>query len=333
MNYPPEISVIMPVYNGEKYLREAIDSILNQTFSDFEFIILNDGSTDKTEEIILSYSDPRIVYVKNEENLQIVKTLNKGIALAKGKYIARMDADDVSVPERLFMQHHYLTCNPNVDLCSTFVETFGGFKNKWSYPTCHEDIKVAMLFFSPIAHAAIMCKSSLLKNCFYNDEYNKAEDYYLWSELIKNYTFSVIPQYLYLYRQHEDMTCVKANPLQLSRANQVRKKLLADFGLNYAEDEFDLHVSIGRYKRVDFIDAEEWFIKILAHNDKVKFYEEYALKKFIAKHWLRIVNQNSERGVRVLFYYFLKSRLPAIKKPFPIFKFFIKCMIKKKARI
>ena len=98
------VSVIMPVYNGAMYLNEAITSILGQTYSNFEFIIINDGSTDRSEEIILSFSDSRIVYVKNPENYRLIKTLNLGFSMAKGRYIARMDADDISHPDRLLKQ-------------------------------------------------------------------------------------------------------------------------------------------------------------------------------------------------------------------------------------
>ena len=116
----PVISVILPVYNAERFLREAIDSVLKQTFVDFEFIILNDGSTDKTEDIILSYKDPRIRYVKNEKNLKLIKTLNKGVDMARGKYIARMDADDISLPERFEKEVAYLEAHPDVAVVSCY---------------------------------------------------------------------------------------------------------------------------------------------------------------------------------------------------------------------
>jgi len=115
----PAVSVVMPVYNGEKYLRESIDSILNQTYTDYEFIIVNDGSNDKTEEIILSYNDNRIRYIKNEKNLQIVKSLNRGIELAKGRYIARMDADDISLPRRFEKQITFMENNLEIGVCGT----------------------------------------------------------------------------------------------------------------------------------------------------------------------------------------------------------------------
>ena len=107
----PKISVIMPAYNAEKYIAEAIDSILGQTFGDFEFIILNDCSTDRTEEIILSYDDPRIVYLKNEQNMGVAATLNKGLAIAKGEYIAFLDADDYWAPEKLKKQIAFMQEN------------------------------------------------------------------------------------------------------------------------------------------------------------------------------------------------------------------------------
>ena len=119
-----QVTVLMPVYNAEQYLREAIGSILHQTFTDFEFIIINDGSTDRSEEIIKSYTDTRIRYYKNESNLKLIATLNKGFDLAGGKYIARMDADDISLPNRLQLQFELMEKNPEVGLCGTWFENF-----------------------------------------------------------------------------------------------------------------------------------------------------------------------------------------------------------------
>lgn len=116
------VSVILPAYNAERFLKESIDSILAQTYRNFELIVLNDGSTDRTEEIVLSYSDPRIRYVKNEQNLKLIKTLNKGIDLAKGEYIARMDADDVSLPTRFEEEVYKFEEDPTLGIVSCFSE-------------------------------------------------------------------------------------------------------------------------------------------------------------------------------------------------------------------
>ena len=118
----PKITVLMPVYNGEKYLRESVDSILNQTFTDFELLIINDGSTDSSMEILNSYSDSRIRIVTNEVNLRLIKTLNKGIDLATGEYIARMDCDDIADPKRLEIQLQYMEKHPDVAVCGTGVK-------------------------------------------------------------------------------------------------------------------------------------------------------------------------------------------------------------------
>src|SRR5574344_639787 len=111
----PKISVVMPVYNtDETFLRESIESILNQSFKDFEFIIINDGSTNNAEDVILSYKDERIRYYKNDINLKLIKTLNRGLLLAEGEYIARMDSDDISLPTRFQTQVEFLGKNPNI---------------------------------------------------------------------------------------------------------------------------------------------------------------------------------------------------------------------------
>ena len=133
---PPLISVILPAYNAERFLEEAIDSILAQTYKNFELIVLNDGSTDRTEEIILSYNDPRIRYIKNESNLKLIKTLNKGIALARGKYIARMDADDISLPTRFEKEIEFMEIHPDIGVCSSkVIHLFSNRKTIFSYRT------------------------------------------------------------------------------------------------------------------------------------------------------------------------------------------------------
>lgn len=187
MNNTPQISVLMPAYNAEQYLREAIDSVLAQTFTDFEFIIINDGSTDQTEEIILSYADPRIVYVKNEVNLKLIKTLNKGIDLAKGKYIARMDADDICMPERFAVQYKFMEENQDVEACSSQMYLLIG--DKISKSTALPKLspvgcRFCAMFIAPFSHPATFLKASILKQFKYTecDGYLHIEDFVLWSD-------------------------------------------------------------------------------------------------------------------------------------------------------
>ncbi|HOL87585.1 MAG TPA: glycosyltransferase family 2 protein, partial [Defluviitoga tunisiensis] len=236
----PMISVIMPVYNGEKYLPEAIESILNQTYKNFEFIIINDGSTDRTEEIILSYKDDRIIYVKNEKNLQIVESLNKGINLAKGKYIARMDADDISLPKRLEKQIEFMEKNTHVGVCGTWMKTFGEKNEVWKMPISHDEIVVSMLFNSCIMHPTAVIRTKVLKenNLYYDQKYNKVEDYELWTRLVKYTQFANIPEILLKYRIFENDSSRKSYKEQQKKlSNLVRQNYLKSLGIDFTEKE------------------------------------------------------------------------------------------------
>ena len=151
----PIVTVLMSVYNGERYLNEAIDSILAQTFTDFEFLIIDDASTDSTPKILHSYDDPRIRIVTNEENLGLTKSLNKGLALAQGEYIARMDADDISLPERLMMQLNFLIDNKTVPLVGSgaiMIDEDGKSIGKMNLPILAEDNYTHLQFINCFVH-------------------------------------------------------------------------------------------------------------------------------------------------------------------------------------
>lgn len=201
----PVISVVMPVLNGEKYLRKAIESVLNQSFKDFEFIIINDGSTDTTEEIIKSYQDPRIVYIKNSSNKGLSVSFNIGIRIARGTYIARMDADDICVLDRLERQLSFLKNYSNIDIVgSSVILTDGEGRNlkQVNRPTNHMDIKWKSLFSTPVFHPTVFAKSEILKNNPYDESLSNSEDYELWSRLLftTNTQFANIDEPLLFYR-------------------------------------------------------------------------------------------------------------------------------------
>lgn len=215
----PLVSVVMSVYNGEKYLREAIDSILNQTFTDFEFIIINDGSTDGTLKIIKSYKDQRIVVI-SRENKGLVASLNEGIIKAKGKYIARQDADDKSDKVRLELQSRYLQQHKECVLVGSWIKIIN---EKSSVQGVHRlytediDIKRELLLRSPFAHGSVMMVKSKLpaRDSIYQDQFYPAEDYALWSELSANGLMYNLAKPLYLYRD---------NFLGISQTNAAQQK-------------------------------------------------------------------------------------------------------------
>ncbi|GAA4847806.1 glycosyltransferase [Algivirga pacifica] len=219
------LSVLMPVYNAAQFLRDAIQSILDQTYDNFEFLIINDGSTDQSEEIILSYQDPRIRYIKNEKNLGLIATLNKGIDLAKGKYIARMDADDIARPQR-FEKQLYFMQEQGVDVCGTAVKVFNykirsqAEKETWVFPQTHDDIRRMGLFQCPIAHPSVIFRKTSLR---YSREYKHAEDYYFWYLHLKNgYKFTNLPEVLLDYRLHDTNVSVLHQEEQGKNAKVIR---------------------------------------------------------------------------------------------------------------
>ena len=204
MQLKPIITVLMPVYNAEKYLREAIDSILAQTFEQFEFLIIDDGSTDSSIEIIRSYNDPRIRLVLNEENNGISYTLNRGIQLASTELIARMDADDISHPERLERQYAYVQRFPDCSLISCWVRYIsdeGRFLRIGGHNPDHYDY---LLLFTPagIFHPTVLYKkSAVMQAGLYGKKY--AEDFNLWCKLVREHKFVIIPEPLVDYRSSE----------------------------------------------------------------------------------------------------------------------------------
>jgi len=207
----PAVSVILPAYNCEKYIAKAIESVLHQTFTDLELIIINDGSTDKTEFAILAFTDQRIVYIRNETNKGLVFTLNRCIELAKGKYIARMDADDICLPERLAKQKNFLDQNENTGVVATTIEFINDKEEKtgiWDVDRqtiTKEQIKSKLLFQNCIAHPSVMMRAGLIKKLKYNDKQKNIEDYDLWLRILnRGISIVKINEPLLLYRVHED---------------------------------------------------------------------------------------------------------------------------------
>ena len=205
----PKVSVLTPIYNTEpEHLRQAIESILNQTFTDFEFIILNDSPWNtEIEDIVLAYKDARIKYVKNDKNIGISKSRNKLLSLASGEYLAIFDHDDISLPTRLEKQVDFLDKNPMVGLVSSNTEWFPGH-HKTNHPSDNLEIKKHLMFADVVAHTAMMVRKSVLydNNIKYEEQYSPAEDYKLVLTLVDYTMFHNIPEVLVRYRFLETNT-------------------------------------------------------------------------------------------------------------------------------
>jgi len=234
-NKYPLVSVIMPAYNAEKYIGEAIESILNQTFKDFEFIILDDCSTDKTWEIIQDYAkkDERIIAVRNEKNLNIALNRNKGVEMSKGKYIVWADADDISKPERIEKLVNYMESHPEVGICGSNFQSFSGNKLMDTREFFEEDnlLRKNIFKFSPVAQpTAIVRRECFNKVGKYNPSYPPAEDIDFSFRVGEFFKFGNIPEVLLMYREHPNSATYTRTRKQIASTLEVRSKYLkSDF--------------------------------------------------------------------------------------------------------
>ena len=265
----PKVSVIMPVYNEtENVLRYAINSILKQTFTDFELIIINDGSVMDIDSVINSYNDDRIRYHKNEKNLGIIKTLNIGLDLAQAEYIARMDADDISIRTRFEEEVLILDENPQVGVVASGAVKFPS-KMRIQAPQSSEDLKyLSMCYANCVVHPSVMMRKSVLDNhnIKYSDEFWHAEDYCLWMELFKHTEFYTIQKPLVLLREREDSVSSQNSLLQAQNAEIIRiKSMLHELNITESLLEENL-INFARTKTIskqDFLIYEKILHQIL----------------------------------------------------------------------
>ncbi len=234
----PRVSVVTSVYNGETYLEECIDSILNQTFQDFEYIILDNGSTDRTPEILAQYTDPRIRII-HQENLGISGSLNKGINISNSDLIARLDADDYSFPQRLEQQISFMEQNPEIVFCgSRFKELVGDkyFPQKVKFIEKDNDIRKIVSCFNPFAHSTIMIrKNAFTKSGGYDLKFEYGQDYELWIRMLNFGKAWVLKEELSVVRLSEQSTSNKNIRKQKLEGLQIRWSAFRQFGGNLIE--------------------------------------------------------------------------------------------------
>lgn len=295
----PKISVILPVYNASAFLKKAIDSIILQTYTDWELIVINDGSTDNSEEIILSYTDKRIKYYNNETNLGLITSLNKAILLCSGEYIARMDADDISLPERFTKQINFLDKNRDYAMCGSFAQIIDSLDNitgKIIHVTDNDYLKVNLLFSVPFVHPSMMIRSDIFNEALFDKEYLHAEDYDLWTRISKNHKVANIPDFLLKYRWHTTNVSVTNSKKQEEIKDKIIIRELNFLGLTPNNEELYLHkISFAQFdiknqteqKKFDKFDKLEiWFLKIIKANRERQLYDNNALIQFLWSRWI-----------------------------------------------
>jgi len=332
----PIVSVIMPVYNGERYLGEAIDSILNQTFTDFELLIINDGSTDGSVDIIDSYSDPRIRLIHNDKNLELSATLNKGLDMARGKYLARMDCDDICLPRRLEKQVAFMDSNREVGICGSWIKTIGIDPNDiWKHPIEPEEIRATLLFESVLAHPSTMMRKEFMEKykLKYNPNYSYYEDYDLWHRAVDNFPLMNLNEVLLLYRITPESLSHRNRVSQIKVLELIYSEAFSRLGLSPTTEEMNIHKRIGAYdfeKSHEFIEeAGAWLLKLINANTMSKVYQPDIFKNIIGRRWFSLCNESAQLGLRVWWAYNVSPvRDKLCMQPSQEIKFFVKCALK-----
>ncbi|WP_346083852.1 glycosyltransferase [Sphingobacterium ginsenosidimutans] len=290
MTNRPILSVVMPIFNGEKYLETAINSILTQTFYEFEFVIINDGSSDKTDEIVRSFYDNRIVYIANKNNEGIIRSLNKGIYFSKGQFLGRMDCDDVSRTDRFELQIEFLNQNPELSIVGSDYEILPRSDNnniipqkRINVPTCHEDLSLVFLHHNAICHpTVVMRKENLNFNKLYYDRLaNHAEDYKLWVDAtLSGLKFGSIPSPLLKYRLHSDQISTKKREEQFNSACKIMlgyaTTIFSQSVINNPRDYLGLILNTeSRFlKDQDFIKYTQLAKKLITENNRQNYFNK-----------------------------------------------------------
>jgi glycosyltransferase involved in cell wall biosynthesis len=308
---PPVVSVILPVYNSEKYIVQAINSILDQSFKDFELLVFDDASNDNTLTLMEQVKDERFRLVRKEKNTGYTQSLIKGVHMSAGKYIARMDSDDWSDPDRLRLQVEFLERNPEVGIVGTSAQTFSdkGEGALWTYPESDEDIRTFMLADSPFAHPSVMMRKSVLDafQLNYDHTYEPCEDYKLWFELLKKTKGANLPGPLLKYRLHPEQTIQTRRDKLLEQSNRIRKQIfLHEFGVELNEPELGLHYAFFNQIRPSSLNRIEgfavWRRRLLQFAHLTERREP--IKRFIGRFWLLHLYTLTEYRPRTIKYLF-----------------------------
>lgn len=280
------VSVVMIMYNTpEEYLGSAVESILNQTFTNFEFIIVDDGSTNDALSVIRSYSDDRIILIQNEENLGQPASRNKGIDAAKGQFIAMMDSDDISMPDRLEKELAFMQDNPDVIVCSAWFEKFG-IENRVRKPVIEdfESYRCQLLFSNApitLCHPLTMFRKSMLdeNNIRYDTSLPCAQDYGLWVACSRYGRIAILEEVLLRYRTHQSQISSDKRREQADYADLVSRRQLQELGIIFREEE-----TRWRYNNIidknDYLLFYDWLKEIYEANLKLKMFDPESLEAY-----------------------------------------------------
>ena len=301
----PLVSVILPVYNAGEYLRPAVDSILNQTFPDFELIIIDDCSPDDSLAVARTYeADPRVRVLANAQNRGRSFSDNYAATFARGRYIAKMDADDVARPDRLQRQVAFLEQNPAVGLTSSFMQCFGVSDIVYKYPVTADEVRSFMLFNMPVANPTVMFRHRLLTEhgLRYDDTIldTFGEDYEFIARASEWVSIVNQPEILLNYRTLPQTQKADVHAQRNAKSNQIRERLLRRFGIPFSARELLVHNTISYVPftlgDITLPEVHAWLWKIRAHNDQTGYADPAAMRRCVAERWFLTCYLNPDKA-------------------------------------
>ena len=307
------VSVLMPAYNAADYLPGAIESVLKQTYSNFELIIVDDGSTDNSSQVVDSFYDARIRLVQSKKNEGLARVRNKLVQLATGDYFAWLDADDLALPERLQTQVEYLENNSAIGFCGSNVKTIGEKKQHiWRYPTDSEEILAYALFANPFATSTLMVRSEFRPILKFSTDFPPAEDYEVWERLLRKTRAINLKLPLTLYRVHPGQTSKSLSENIKRAVSAVQRRQLGRL-IQATEQECETHLLLGmdwgiERTREQVNRTQAWLQRLENANQSCRIYDNEAFYRILAFFWYMTCRSALPDSLHALREYFHSGR-------------------------
>ena len=291
----PELSVLVTAYNSELYIREAINSILNQTYTDYELIIIDDGSTDNTVSSIKSFNDNRIQFLSHSQNTGIARSRNQALELASGTYITFLDSDDIVHPQKFEKQIAFLKNNPDFGLVGSsviLINEQGTETGRWKLAAKPETIPSIMLFHNYFVNSAVMFRKSLLNDIVYPEDLVIGEDYMMWFNLLQKAKGINLPKYLTSYRQHTESIIQRTGDKKEEYNKIVYELILQKIGIHPTNEEYEIHFSLKNRETISSLiqmqNIFDWLQKISQYSHNVSFIADNTICPVILNRWLKV---------------------------------------------
>jgi glycosyltransferase involved in cell wall biosynthesis len=291
----PLVSILMPVYNAAEFLSASLGSILTQDYTHLEIIIVDDGSTDQSMDIVQSFLDPRIVVIKNLENIGLAASLNRAIGISTGIFLARMDADDIADPSRISSQVNFMLDNPDVDVLGTSMQYFGESKFLNHFPETHEACKSYLMLNVCFGHPTVMFRRHVFDSPdnLYNPNFRQySEEYDLWCRLSDRYKFHNLQQVLLYYRTYPPALKAEAESKRIKNSSEIRRKYLTSRLGEVNHDDWRTHCMAasltGFSSMEDIRKVDLWFRRLLDVNVQVSVFKQEILSAQLAERFFEV---------------------------------------------